>query len=172
MDEYIARVKSGNGGARKRKRVVLFSFTRGAGLFAIMPQWPKAPNQGLTRFFDAVHCTFATLAETHPEIDFVIKPKWGGNWVEEIERALKESDIEHEAIENLEILVDANVHDLILGSDVICGYNSTTLLEGGVAAKPVIIPFFEEACKPEYEDYVLLKEDFGLFDIARSADDL
>ena len=172
MDSYVARATSDTDGSRARKRVALFSFSRGAGLFAIMPQFPKDLSQGLTRFFDAVHCTVAKLAETHPEVDFVIKPKWGGNWVEEIERAFRENNIDHEAIENLQILLDTNAHDIILGSDVICGYNSTTLLEAGVAAKSVIIPFFEEACKSEYEDYVLLKDHFYLFDIATSVDDL
>ena len=39
----------------------------------------------------------------------------------------------------VDCLVDAQ--KLILRSDVICGFNSTTILEAGITDKPVIIPF-------------------------------
>lgn len=69
---------------------------------------------------------------------------------------------------NLVIDADVNAHDIIIDSDVILGFGSTTLIEGAIAEKPVIIPFFDEASEEQYADHILLRSDFDLFDVAES----
>ena len=43
---------------------------------------------------------------------------------------------------------------LILESDVVCGFSSSALLEAAIAAKPVIVPLFDEALRPEYQESI------------------
>jgi hypothetical protein len=63
------------------------------------------------------------------------------------------------------------VHDLILESDVICAFTSTTVLESAISAKPVIIPYFDEALKAEFNELIEFKDNFHLMDITYSPDE-
>ena len=44
------------------------------------------------------------------------------------------------------------------------------MLEAGIAGKPVIVPFYHEAAKADYRDYVHLFDYFSLFDVAKDED--
>jgi hypothetical protein len=177
MDDYVRKVKTAAeaGGAEKPgppgdKKVVLFSFHHGMGLTNLVPSWPKDPDAGFRKLFEQVHTAFAEVALSNPSVDFIIKPKWGGNWEEEIDKALRKSGLDYRDVPNLHLIVETDVHELILSSDVICGFQSTTMLEGAIAGKPVIVPYFEEALRPEYGDYIHFRDSFHLFDIADSKD--
>ena len=62
------------------------------------------------------------LAQRHPEIDFMIKPKakhyerW---WLDVLNGLLAEAHVGHENISNLQIVPYADVHDLIFEADVV-----------------------------------------------------
>ena len=172
MDEFVRKVRAHKGGSNSRKKVVFFSFLPGTSLSGLASLWPSDRNVGLVNFFEHTHAAFGELARDHPEVDFVIKPKWSGRWVDEVEKVLRSNGIAPERCRNLSILPRGNVHELILESDVVCGYGSTTLLEAGITGKPVIVPHFEETLSPEYRDYILFQEHFHLFDIAGSPAEL
>lgn len=173
MDGFLERIARAGPrrGEGRRPSVVLFSFHRGTGLWGVTDPWPADPAIGLTRFFGDVHRAMGELARARPDVDFVIKPKWGGRWVEEIEKALAEAGVEPARQANLKILPDAQAQDLILAADVVCGYGSTTLLEAGVSGCEVVMPFFAEAARPEYRDFVQFRDEMELFTVARSADE-
>jgi len=182
MDEFVKKVKiSSRGISKKRigcnkKKVTLFSFTYGymqVGLsgFEEMHHFPKQRDKGFVKLFESVHTSIAKLACNNKNIDFVIKPKWGGNWIDEIEYVFSKNNIESKRIDNLFIDSDVNVHDLILESDVICAFTSTTVLESAISAKPVIIPYFDEALKAEFNELIEFKDNFHLMDIANSPDE-
>ncbi|MCH7540410.1 MAG: hypothetical protein IH999_08460 [Proteobacteria bacterium] len=122
----------------------------------------------MVKFFERSHAAFAELARDHPEVDFVIKPKWAGRWVDEVERVLRLNGTAPGDCDNLHILPDADAQRLILESDVVCGFGSTALLEAGITGKPVVVPHFDETLSPEYRDYIPFQEHFHLFDIAGS----
>jgi len=177
MDSFVKRVKRATKIDRypsnhHRKKVVLFSFHRGAGLWGTTDSWPQDRNVGLSRLFENVHVAFAQLAMDNSTVDFVIKPKWGGRWLDEIDYVFRKNKIPVRKLENLSIVVDVNVHDLILKSDVVCGFGSTTQLEAAIAGKPVIIPYFDEALRPEYADFIHFKNEFHLFDVAHNPEEL
>lgn len=178
MDKFLGDIRRSNGSGRARKRVVFFSFSRGTSLLSagVVP-WPENPDAGLTLFFENAHAAFAELAIEIPDVDFLIKPKWsarrigGQRWIAEIRRALLRRGISS-LPPNLVIDSDVKAHDIIIDSDVILGFGSTTLIEGAIAKKPVIVPFFDEASEERYADHILLRDHFDLFDVAESPDQL
>jgi len=171
MDEFVSNTKVELPRNNERKKITAFSFSRGAWIFGSV-NFPKDKNAGLAKMFVNFHAAFARLAIEMPEYDFVIKPKYGGGWTEEIQDAIGKHGMNFDEIQNLSIEPDADVHKLIFASDVIWGFGSTVILEAGIARKPVIFPLFDEALKPEYADYIMFKEHPDLFDVANSPDDL
>lgn len=170
MDAFVRAVKSHKNSPdpNRRKRVLFVSFAPGSGLSGLCSLWPKDRSFGLVKLFEHTHQAFGELVRDHPEIDFVIKPKFGAHWITEIERVLRAHGIAPEAHGNLSMLPDADVQALVLDSDVVCGYGSGVLLEAAIAAKPIIIPYYDEALRSEFSDYIQFKDHFRLFDIAHS----
>ena len=153
----------------RRQKISLFSFATGIGLNDLVGHpFPREGDTGWFRLFETIHATFARLARERPDIDFVIKPKWDGYWLVWIDQALRAHGLEPDTIENLTISSKLNPHDLIMDSDVVCGFASTVLLEAGIAGKPVIVPDFEETLQPKYRDRVQLRQFNDLFDVADS----
>ena len=173
MDDYVRMIKdkSRHKSNHGRKQVVFFSFNHAVGLLGILNGFSDERNVGWVNLFEKTHVAMAELAIEHPDVDFIIKPKWGGNWLEEIQYAFKKYGIESNKISNLKILVDVDVHQLIFESDVVAGYGSTTVLEAAIAAKPVIMPSFDEALDPQYRPYVHFPNETHLFDIAHSPEE-
>ncbi len=172
MDDYIERLKSPEGMKKfgqAEKQATLFSFNHINCLFGIIKSKDfYEPGVGLHRFFEKVHIAFAEVAKEMPDVRFVIKtkPQFGARDV--ILSLLSKQSPPLNALKNLHVLEDADVHDIIMSSDVICSFGSTTLLESAVAGKPVIVPFFEEAVKKEYEDHIIMKDYFDVFQVAKS----
>ena len=171
MDNLIAQLKNLKKQPKAREKVLLFSFHYGVGLQNVRNPGFVNRDLGLVNLFEHVHVSIAKLALKHKDIDFIIKPKWGGNWIDEISYVLSKNSIEISDVDNLQVLVDIDVHDLIMEADVVCGYGSTTLLEAAIARKPVILPYFDEVLKPEYSDNIHFKEFLHIFDVANSVGD-
>ena len=102
-----------------------------------------------------------------------MKPKHDGvSWVKEIDNVFKESGIYPKEISNLHIRPELNANDLLLESSVVCGINTTLLLEAAIAGIPVVIPYFKEFKKTKFDGTYFFEDCFGFFDIAESVDDL
>lgn len=174
MEPYLQRVRSRTPRSDgQQKRACLFSFGPGTGLFGLaVGHWPTDPDFGLVQLCKRTHVAFGELARAHPDIEFIIKPKWDGKWIESVEQILREAGIVLSACPNLKFLPDADAHDLILNSDVVIGYASTTLLEAAVAGTPVIMPYFDEALAPEFSDHVSFRDERDVFDVANSPEQL
>ena len=172
MDAYVKEALSSQGlrsAQRKRPLVTYFSFTLGMGLDdrGIDP-FPTDPSQGWFELFRDSHVAFACLARQRPEVDFVIKTKWHGQWTQLIENCVVEAGLVLAKIPNLEIVSVGSAHDLILDSTVVCSFASTTMLEAALAGKPVVVPHFGEVEKPNFRGRVKLLSSYHLFDIADS----
>ena len=179
MDEYCRRIQSLNTTTNSRKivkrreKVAFFSFTYASSIKSKSYDCPdehfsKNRDSGFIDLFEHVHASIAQLAIQNKDVEFIIKPKWGGKWMDEIEYVLNKNGYKPENIDNLTITPDVNAQDLIVGSDVICSFGSTTILEAAITDKPIIIPNFDEASNPEYSKYIRFKDEYNIFDIANS----
>ena len=171
MDNFIKRIASYPKDVVSRPLVTLFSFNRSTGLYGLVNYLESCG--GLVELFKKVHQTIGRLASDRPDVDFVIKTK-GQNamWNSEISDALAEVGLDLQQIPNLRISHNEDPHELILASNVVCAFGSTTLLEAGIVGKHVILPIFAEARLPAYSDYIHFKDQVDAFNIARSAEDL
>jgi len=193
-DILLKRINSGNSNLlinnkNRRKRVILFYFPNNLYLFGseklsdndILSDnahkytyakgiWPKR-----NELFTDLHKSFIQLAIKFPEVDFVIKPtrefmsksvSWDG-----YVKFVKESGIDLSKLKNYSIEPDANVHDLILSSDVVVALQSTTVAESAIAGKPVIFPLFYKYKETKNFNDFLWGNYLDLFEVAESADE-
>lgn len=135
------------------KQVTFFSFLPTAGLpfigggeKAIL--WPEhAKVNGGTWAWEALaeqaHRAVIDLAREEVDLRVVIKVKVGKAYRDYITK-LADGNLP----ENLRIVSGGEADQLICESSVIAGFNSTTLLEGIAAGKPVVVPRFGEASNP------------------------
>jgi|SaaInlStandDraft_5_1057022.scaffolds.fasta_scaffold10691_4 hypothetical protein len=145
-----------------RKKIVLFSFFPCEGLRGVCTK-----EHGFYNLFSNVHNSLYELAIDYPDIDFVIKAKWGGNLVKQIISILPVSELP----DNLEIIADCDVHTLMLDADIVSGFNSTTMMEAAALGIPVVYPVFNESNMIEYFKYLLYSDIRKCFNIAMSKED-
>jgi len=169
MDEWVKNTHILHNKNMLHKRVTLFSFGPGAGFMnAKPPQWPLDPENFMPTLCIEVHKTVINFAINNPKVEVVIKCKWGGSWRKSLLQLVGEKSDEIENIPNLIITADRDAQELISTSDVIIGFGSTTLLEGAVAGKAVIVPHFEEITKKIFAKNIYYKNNFDCFNIANS----
>jgi hypothetical protein len=98
--------------------------------------------------------TILDIARENPDIEIVVKTKGR-------QRDLAESgslfgvDDEASAPSNLRIVHSGDVLPLIAEASVVCGFNSTALLESVAAGKPIVLPWFAEAERADVQPYVI-----------------
>jgi len=122
-----------------------------------------------------VHLFFVHFALRYPEIDVVIKPKPkqpGSPRKTVLLKPLKGSSIEIEKIPNLTIRDDLDLHDLFFETDVVCGLNTSALLEAAVIGLPIIIPYFKDVQNQKYDKRLFYRDAYDLFDIAKDVNEL
>lgn len=154
-------VKMANSIAKKEKIITLFSFGPSTGIISgSPPNWPHDPENYLFTFCADVHRVMYELAERYPDWNFIIKPKWGGQWPQNILDIIN-YPLPHP--QNVFIRPDENTHNLIVKSSAIIGFNSTTLLEAALFNRNTILPIFGEAAEAIWSDYVMYKEVNGIF---------
>lgn len=169
MDEFVRRAASAPRPARARPLATLFSFTLGVGLDDLhVDPFPADPSRGWSQLFEQTHASFARLASQRPDADFIIKPKWRGQWTDLIEQILARAGTPLASLPNLTVDNSVSAHQLIFDSNVIVTFNSTTMLEAGLAGRPVVVPDFSEARDPRFIERVKLRDSYHLFDAADS----
>ena len=160
-----------------RPRILFFSFTGSA----VLPRIPRRSDAGFdanaealsgdlrtlswSQLAEKTHQAIRRLAEENPEIDVFVKSKIRMRERREMHRMLGAAD---GLPRNLIMVEGGDPLDLIIGADVVCGFNSTALLESLAAGKPVVIPRFAEALRDEMQPYIVNLED--AVDYAESPD--
>ncbi|MGE4552513.1 MAG: hypothetical protein AB7D57_05345 [Desulfovibrionaceae bacterium] len=175
MDPFVERIRATPPLPPDAPKVLtLFSFVHCIGILETCNSWAPDRDAGFVELFDHTHAQVARLAKEHPDITVNIKIKWTADeeWIQHIHIALAKYGLDAADIPNLHILWDEDAQDLIMASQVVVGFGSTTLAEAAVAGKRVIIPCFAEALDPKNADNVLLRDDFDCFDVAHAPDDV
>jgi len=105
------------------------------------------------------------LACENPKIDVVIRPR-----LHELAEVAALLDREGPRPANVRVVADGEIMPLIEACWVVCGHNTTVLLEGLAAGKPVVVPHFGEALDTRYHGYTV--EHGEAVEHANSVDDL
>lgn len=177
MDRYIQSIRSGLAEKSReknpRKQVVVFGFIHGVGLYGWVPAIPPPGGPGFFRLFSQVHKAIGTLALKRPDVDFIVKVKWPGPYPrDQILDCFEKAGASIEVMPNLSVTADLDAQALILSSNVVVSFGSTTMLEAAIARKPVIVPNFAEAIDEAYSEYIQLKETYPVYDLAESPEQL
>lgn len=171
--------KSSSKSLENTKQVLFFSFGPKTGLPSIARRKGSGINlsyESISAVIDSLswknlvqksHGAIIRLAKDNPDIKIIIKAKGRFPESSALFDALGESvDIPS----NVKIVVGGEPFDLITQSRVICGFNTTGLLEAIAAGKPVIVPWFEEARDEVMHPYIVDLEE--AVEYAESPDDL
>lgn len=97
--------------------------------------------------------TIYEIAINNPKIEVVIKCKF-----QDFKNCEKKFSKFGKIPKNLKIIFGSSAISLISTSDLICAFNTTSILEAAVAGKTIISPYFDEALHPQFTDYLI---DFG-----------
>ena len=149
MDNFLKRVNNYKIKKKKvRKKILFFSFLHTVGILIQedLTFLKKNNKEGLVNFFKNCHNLIINYAYDHPEIDLIIKHKFGGEFLKVIEK----NWLEFKNLplpKNCKLVSEDNAHDLILKSDLVIAFNSSTMFESGLREIPIIIPVFDEVQK-------------------------
>ena len=91
------------------------------------------------------------LSKDYRDIEFIVKVKNNRSSKIDLEKYYRNEEIP----KNLKLVTGGDPQEYIIKSTVVCGFNTTAVLEAIAADRPVVVPNFAEATKEEYKDYVL-----------------
>ncbi len=156
-------------------RVLFMSFNAGTGAPKIQHKgdrgWeelaPEFEGVSFTDLVTGTHAAMVNLARDNPDIRVAIKTKNHATALKTIEQAFGKG---FKPPANLEFVIGGDPFELIVGSDVMCAFNSTSLFEALAAGIPIVQPMFDEAADPARRPFVV--ELGAAADQATSADEL
>ena len=160
------------------KQALFFSFTAKTGLPRIPRKYDpdglgdRDVDHGLEALhWDELaagyHRAAVIVARQMPEATVIVKTKSGKYEVDAARELMAQAG---EIPDNLKIVEGGDPLDLILSSDVVCGFTSTALLEALAAGKPIVCPQFAEAVDEKNLPYILDME--AAVSYGRSDDDM
>ena len=158
MDNFIKKLKTQKKKTSPNKSIVFFSFTKNSGIDNQNNNTSISANttKGLSKFFKNSHNLIIKYAMKNPNLNLIIKHKFGGHFLQEIENNWKKYSGKP-LPRNCKLTNTEDPHELILKADLVVAFNSTTIFEAGLKDIPIIIPFFDEASK-KYIKYFNLSE--------------
>jgi hypothetical protein len=159
MDNYLKKIKNIKiKKIKSRKQILFFSFIRTVGILIQndLNLLKKNNEIGLVDFFKNSHNLVIDYAYNNPDVDLIIKHKFGGKFLEDIKKNWEQFK-NVPLPDNCKLVCDDNPHDLIINSDLVISFNSTTIFESGLKDIPIIIPAFDEVTK-KYKKYYNFSE--------------
>lgn len=175
MDKYLEKLNKNKviiKDSKFTKNITFFSFSTNSGCH--LAETPRIAafekKRGLVKFFKNTHNMVIHFAKQNPSIQVNIKTKWSQNWIDLIFKNWIEYSGENKFPDNCNVTASDDPHELIIKSDLVIGFNSTTLLEAGLRDIPIIIPKFDEA-SDIYNDYFNFEELKNSFIVANNHDE-
>lgn len=148
-----------------RSSVLLFAFDRadklpairrksGAGIPGnVEPMDERWSNLSWSQLGTELHRTILRLAHMRPDLDIVIKTKGHLRRQKDIMKMLSATG--EQLPPNLRLVTSGDPFDLLAASKVVIGFNTSGLLEALAAGKPVVVPWFGEACHPGMREHII-----------------
>jgi hypothetical protein len=155
-----------NAGTAQRNRILFFVFSSATGMPRLARKGETAgqvwfedeENEdgdiSLARLSEGTCRTLLQIAEDNPDIEVVVKSKGRRRDLNET-AALFGVAGEAQLPPNMCVVHGGDTLDLIADASIVCGFNSTALLEAVAAGKPVVMPWFAEAETPESLPYLI-----------------
>jgi glycosyltransferase involved in cell wall biosynthesis len=160
MDDYMEKIQAHKMVEKASSKKIVF----------FPPPFVKYYRAGMPLFsaFKGMHVGLAKLASRRPDVEvvFKVKDKEYDIWRELLNDAFEDEILSVDDIPNLIITASLDAQDLIFSAGVVCGYNSTTVLEAAVAGKPVVVPYFLAMRRPEYQERTLFSDALQHLDVA------
>jgi len=164
MDGFLREIESG-----------AFCQARRDGIATLFPpaQYIASPEEK-EAYQQELYCSLIGFFARNPNYRLIIKPKPKLLDYERdlVEKALAGSGLDLAKLGNVEFNAQLDAHEAIRTSDVILGLNSTTLLEAGVAGKPVIAPFFTVLDQESARESLRFSDAYQYFDVAKDGQTL
>lgn len=185
MDKYLNKKAKYLNAAKKqlelpkRRKFTLFYFPVNSSMFGsnnnsikISDYYPNGSFwEEKERYFVQLHELILNLAHANRDVDFVIKPKenfmYEDSW-KFYEKVVSESKVNIDKLDNYLVDPYADVHELIMESDILCGGQSTTSVEALFLGKQVILPLFCNYKNTEYFAQFPWKDYTDLFSLAEN----
>jgi hypothetical protein len=123
---------------------------------------PGVPEQ---LFYDVMEAVI-DLAIERPDVPIVIKPKKGDQSISAFYEFLEKKGIARGQIPNLIVNDQRSLHDEIMNATVVCGLQSTGVLEAAIAQRSVILPFFRAYRQDAWSQRFGLKSYLAAFNVA------
>jgi len=188
IDYLIDKLKQVKYPNNKKYNVTLFYFPYDTDIFGFNKpndNYLKGPFNYLNKLwpyreklFLDLHTALIDLACENKDIDITIKAKKEAHvkkGVESLQKYLKLYNniiLKRGRINNYRFTTDANVHELIIKSDLIIGLQSTAILESAIAEKAIIFPLFYKFSKTDYFNEFNWRNYLDLFEVAYDQDHL
>ncbi|MFH1171407.1 MAG: CDP-glycerol glycerophosphotransferase family protein [bacterium] len=136
---WLAKNDLGIPGLRPDAKVILF--------FTYDP-WAYTPDYMIEKgemhwdvLRDQTHHALFTLAQEHPELDFIIKAH-----PQQLDRVEIQQEIDRYGVKNVFLVTGSTLSNhLIVNADCIIGFQTTALIESMLTDKPIIYTFWGEA---------------------------
>jgi len=142
-----------------KKNIVFFLISKTAGIpqnINIRPS--KLKNFNWDKINETTIKVFSELSKKYPEINFIIKSKEG------ISKKDKLKIVNQIKRPNIKFYVGGSGHKLVQSSFIVIAFNSTTVYEGILNRKQVIVPYLKEYNNGflknyvhEYPDYLCIR---------------
>jgi glycosyltransferase involved in cell wall biosynthesis len=117
----------------------------------------RVDRLGWTRLVEQTQRAIHTMATRYPDLRITIKTK-GAESDKDIATLEQLMGVDR-LPDNIRVVVGGSPQALIFQHDVVCGFNSTSLLEALAAGKPVVVPHYAEALEAEMQPYLVDLED-------------
>ena len=165
MDRFLKQIENSTPPSLENPIITFFTYFSNLGKSEINSPHEQCKN---------VHRLLVEIARENPHIEvyFKVKPNFYGSWKPMLEEAIAGSLATLDQTPNLHISTTIPAHDLIERSNVVIGFNSTTVLEASIANRHVIVPYFGPWRERQYSKYIYLPNAMHLFNVPSSIEDL
>ena len=125
---------------------------------------PAGIPEGL---YTSVMTSIIMLALKNQDMHILIKPKKGDASINRLYDVVDSLNIEIGELDNVTIRDDIDIHDAIMSSQVVCGLQSTVVLEASLANREVILPYFDRYHSSDWSDRFHYKDHLCAFTVAK-----
>jgi len=155
--------------AKQTKTLLIVPNSWGAPLQELGPQFKNTDKTFNNQFFSCL----LDIIKKNPELQVTIKTKrpQHSNITNILNRCANNSGLNLEEYPNLKFEGGTDFHSVLQNSDVVCGLNSSALLESAITGRHVILPIFSSLGNV-FDDLIWFKDNLNCFTVVNEPSEL